>query len=60
MPFVVSALPFVRSRPLMEEKQALIEHLQTSAMHAPRVQIAKIEHSFWPATIHEEKKSRNR
>jgi len=44
MPFVAFTLPFVRLAPLMEEKRALIEHLQTSAMHAPRVQIAKIEH----------------
>ena len=43
MPFVVSALPFVHIAPLMEEARALIEHLQTSAMRLPRVQIAKSE-----------------
>ena len=54
MPFVVSTLPFVRNTPLMEEKCALIEHLQTSAMRVPRVQIANIDHRFWPATIQKE------
>ena len=43
MPFVVSTLPFVHIAPPMEKDRALIEHLQTSAMRLPRVQIARIE-----------------
>jgi hypothetical protein len=41
LPFVDCTLPFVHAEPLVEAKHALIEHLQTSAMRAPRVQIAK-------------------
>jgi len=43
VPFVDCALPFVHGEPLVEAKRALIEHLQTSAMRVPRVQIAKID-----------------
>ena len=46
VPFVVSALPFVRIAPLVEAKCALVEALQTYAMRFPRVQIAKIEHQI--------------
>ena len=42
MPFVEITLPFVHTVPLVELKDAPVEHSQTSAMRAPRVLTAKI------------------